>query len=113
MRITSMFSCPAFCLKDQVERPLKKAFSSRKDALAHGCEQMGGTDVKDRYESPDLAFQFRVFPKVFVTLLFWDENEGFEADAKLLFDDTILEHLDIEAVMFLSEHLCKRLTPMP
>ena len=40
-------------------------------------------------------------------LHFWDEdlNEGFEAKVKLLFDETIIEHLDIESIMFLSERL--------
>ncbi len=97
-------------MRDQVETPLKKTFSSRGEALETACKNAGGINVKDRYESPDLAFQFRVFPKIFVTLLFWDENEGFEANAKLLFDETTLDHLDIEAIMFLSEHLCKLLT---
>ena len=97
-------------MRDQVEMPLKKAFSSRKDALEIACKKIGGTNVKDRYESLDLAFEFRVFPKVFISLLFWDENEGFEADVKLLFDETILDHLDIEATLFLSEHLCRLLT---
>jgi hypothetical protein len=46
-------------------------------------------------------------------LLFWDEEErdGFGAEVKLLFDETITEHLDIESIMFLSERikqlLCK------
>lgn len=97
-------------MRDQVETPLKKAFASRGNALETACETIGGENVKERYDSPDLAFQFRVFPKIFVTLLFWDENEGFDADVKLLFDETIGDHLDIEAIMFLSEHLCKRLT---
>jgi hypothetical protein len=44
-----------------------------------------------------------------VVLLFRKENDGFEADAKLLFDETIIQHPDIEAIMFLSEHLCKML----
>lgn len=86
------------------------AFSARKQDLEIVCKKAGGTNVKDRYESPDLAFQFRVFPKIFITLLFWDESEGFEADVKLLFDETILDHLDIEATLFLSEHLCRMLT---
>jgi len=44
-----------------------------------------------------------------VTLLFWDEDKGFEADIKLLFNETIIQHLDIESIMFLSEHLCRML----
>jgi hypothetical protein len=97
-------------MRDQVETPLKKTFSARKDALETACKKTGGTNVTDRYDSLDLAFQFRVFPKVFITLLFWDASEGFEADVKLLFDETILDHLDIEATLFLSEHLCRLLT---
>jgi hypothetical protein len=38
-------------------------------------------------------------------LLFWDAEEGFDARAKLLFDETVTEHLDIESILFLSERL--------
>ena len=40
-------------------------------------------------------------------LLFWDEDrsDGFDAEVKLLFDETITEHLDIESIIFLSERL--------
>jgi hypothetical protein len=42
-----------------------------------------------------------------VMLMFWDgeEADGFGAEAKLSFDDTITQHLDIESIMFLSERL--------
>ncbi len=96
-------------MNEHVETPLKQKFSGRMDTLRSRCLANGGTDVGDRYESPDLAFQFRVFPKVYITLLFWDENEGFDPDAKLMFDETIMDHMDIEAVMFMSEHLVKLL----
>ncbi len=97
-------------MQDVVEKPLKQSFSGRLSDLKTACKTNGGTDVGDRYDSPDLAFQFRVFPKIFITLLFWDENEGFEPDAKLMFDETVMDHMDIEAVMFMSEHLTKLLT---
>ena len=40
-------------------------------------------------------------------LMFWDEikSDGFDAEVKLLFDETITQHLDIESIMFLSERL--------
>tara|TARA_B100000614_G_C14510737_1_gene478466 strand:- start:64 stop:903 length:840 start_codon:yes stop_codon:yes gene_type:complete len=97
-------------MESHVEAPLRKAFGGKPEALKASCEALGGTDVGDRYEAPDLAYQFRVFPRVYVTLLFWDEKDGFGADAKLMFDDTVMDHMDIEAVMFMSEHLCNRLT---
>lgn len=95
---------------DQVETPLKQTFANKRPKLKAACTGLGGIDVSDRYDSPDLAFQFHVFPKVYVTLLFWDENEGFDPDAKLMFDETVTDHMDIEAIMFMSEHLAKLLT---
>ena len=96
-------------MKRHVEIPLAKAFSSRLDELEKACKKVGGKDVKAQYDSPDLAFQFMVFPKIPVVLLFWDENDEFEAEVKLLFDETIIQHLDIESIMFLSEHICEML----
>ena len=100
-------------MRDHIETPLKKRFSSNIQNLVLECENSGGKNVTDQYESPDLAYQFSVFPKIPVILLFWDEKDGFEADVKLLFDETIIEHLDIESIMFLSEHLAKMLINEP
>lgn len=100
-------------MRDHVETPLKNKFSSNMEKLESECTNSGGRNVKDQYESPDLAYLFSVFPKIPVVLLFWDEEDGFESDIKLLFDETIIEHLDIESIMFLSEHLVKMLTNGP
>lgn len=96
-------------MRDRVEEPLKMAFSGHLIELERACLQSGGTDVKGVYESPDIAFSFQVFPSVAVTLLFWEKSEGFDADVKLLFDEKVTAHLDIEAIMFLSEYLADRL----
>jgi len=96
-------------MENYVEKPLQKTFSSRVDKLKRACEKIGGRNVSLQYESSDIAFMFSVFPKIPVSLLFWDQGDGFDAEAKLLFDETIIEHLDIESIVFLSEHLCQRL----
>jgi Domain of unknown function (DUF3786)/Putative Fe-S cluster len=96
-------------MKDHVETPLQNTFTSNLDKLSLACTMAGGHNVDDKYNSADLAYQFSVFPKVPVIILFWDENEGFGAEVKLLFDETIIEHLDIESIMFLSEYLCNLL----
>ncbi len=96
-------------MKDHVETPLEKAFASDVNRLKHACEKSGGHDATAQYESCDLAYDFVVFPKVPVTLIFWKASEGFDAKIKLLFDETVVQHLDIESIMFLSEHLGKML----
>jgi hypothetical protein len=95
----------------QVEAPLRERFSGRRGALAAAARRIGGEDVSAQSESADLAFCFQALPRVPVMLLFWedDPDAGFAAEIKLAFDETITEHLDIESILFLSEHLAQRL----
>ncbi|MCG8567374.1 MAG: DUF3786 domain-containing protein, partial [Desulfobacterales bacterium] len=97
-------------MQRHVEQPLANHFANQLTALDNACRSAGAMNVKTDYESPDRAFFFQVFPKVGVTLLFWDAHEDFEAEVKLLFDETVTDHLDIESIMFLSEHLTQVLT---
>ena len=90
-----------------VENPLIKKFSGKKDALLAAGQRIGGTKTDDPNIAADLGIQFRPLPRIPLLLLFWDavKDEGFEAQIKLLFDETIKEHLDIESIVFLSESL--------
>lgn len=88
-----------------VEKPLIKRFGGKPDELLSAGRRIGGLDQTDEIDSADLALFFRPLPRVPVLLLFWDEDktDDFEAEIKLLFDETITEHLDIESIIFLSE----------
>jgi hypothetical protein len=92
---------------EHVEAPLIERFSGKPDELLGAAKNIGGLDRTDEIKSADLAILFRPLPRVPVLLMFWDEDkiDGFEAEVKLLFDETITEHLDIESIMFLSERL--------
>jgi len=92
---------------EQVETPLIQRFRGQTDALKTAAGAIGGVEHTDERESSGLNFHFQPLPRVPVTLMFWDEDpeEGFEPMAKLLFDETVTEHLDIESIMFLSERL--------
>ena len=97
-------------MESHVEAVLVHRFSGRADELDRICKAAGGSDLGADHPSPERAYGFQVFPKISVTLLFWDAHEDFDAEVKLLFDETIVEHLDIECIMFLSEHLTQQLT---
>jgi len=94
-------------MRENVETPLIQCFCGRTDALARAAAALGGADHSDTRESAGLAFYFQPLPRVPVTLMFWDADpvDGFEAMVKLLFDETVTEHLDIESILFLSERL--------
>jgi len=91
----------------QVENPLVERFHGQRETLMAAARCIGGTDVSGKENSADIAFRFQPLPRVPVMLLFWDEApaDGFGATAKLLFDETVIDHLDIESIVFLSERL--------
>ncbi|CAN2043008.1 Fe-S cluster domain-containing protein, DUF3786 [Candidatus Magnetomoraceae bacterium gMMP-1] len=92
-------------MRDHVEQPLVKKFAGNIQGLVKASKSLGGIDMSEKNPSADIAFYFKVFPKIPVMLIFWDMDESFDAKAKLLFDETIIEHLDIESILFLSERL--------
>jgi len=92
---------------ENVERPLIERFKGKPDELLPEVIRIGGIDRTDQFQSADLAVFFMPFPRVPVMLMFWDENQedAFDTEIKLMFDETVTEHLDIESIMFLSERL--------
>jgi len=98
-------------MKSQVETPLADTFKGRVDMLIAAARALGGEETTAETGSADAAILFTPLPRVPVMLMFWDaeEAEGFEAEARLLFDKTVTKHLDIESILFLSERLCRLL----
>ena len=92
---------------EHVERPLIETFAGKTEALKGVALKIGGIDKQKEYPTSDVAMLFQPLPRIPVMLMFWDgdETDGFGAEAKLSFDDTITDHLDIESIMFLSERL--------
>jgi hypothetical protein len=90
-----------------VEEPLITRFRGRVEELLEAGKELGGEDISGRNSEVDAAMIFRPLPRIPVMLLFWDEDpmEGYPARAKLLFDENIIEHMDIESILFLSERL--------
>ena len=94
-------------MKEQVEIHLIDRFMGHTEELIKAGKALGGTEIDDRDPRADVGLLFQPLPRIPVMLLFWDadSSEGFDAEVKLLFDQTITEHLDIESIIFLSERL--------
>jgi hypothetical protein len=92
---------------EHIETPLIERFSGKPEDLRAAARILGGTDFSTEPHSADLALLFNPLPRVPIRPMFWDEdkNDGFDAEVKLLFDETIMEDLDIESIIFLSERL--------
>ena len=92
---------------EHVETPLIKNFKGKTEKLIQAGKDIGGQLLKGNNVNADVSLLFQPLPKIPVMLNFWDEDndDNFEAEPKLLFDETIIEHLDIESIMFLSERI--------
>ncbi len=86
-------------------RLIAERFTEDIDGFRAACEELGGAPV----DLADAAYSFRFLPRVPVAVLFWRADEEFDAEARLLFDRTISEHLPIDVIFGLSEEVCFRL----
>jgi len=94
-------------MRAHVEAPLVERFNGKVDELRRCAVLLGAEDRTEQEGNADAVLLFRPLPKIPVMLRFWnaEPDEGFEARAHLLFDETITEHLDVESIMFLSERI--------
>ena len=98
-------------LEEGCHKRIHQLFAGAIPVLEAACRRLGGTPVLDGHNG-DLAFKFKPLPRMPLLLLFWDEDkeEGFEAQAKVLFDKTALDYLDLEGLTFVAEKLADKLT---
>ena len=95
----------------RLERELAAHFSGQAFGLKERAAQLGAELVAVGGEDADLQAVFQPLPRVPILLLFWDADpaEGFQAQCRLLFDASVSDYLDLEAMLFLVEHLLVRL----
>jgi Domain of unknown function (DUF3786) len=69
------------------------------------CEKLGGQPI----EMGDAAYSFKVLPRIPLAVILWAKDNEFDAEAKLLFDKTIQNHLPIDVIFGLSVEVCQRI----
>ena len=94
----------------RLEQKLADHFAGQAARLQERIDELGGEMVAVG-EDADVQVAFMPLPKVPLLLLFWDAEaeEGFAPQAHWLFDASVTHYLDLEAMLFLVEHLMERL----
>ena len=92
-------------MQKTVEEPLAQRFAGKTGELRQRAKALGATDLTLAGSTAQLAMLLAPLPRLPVALLFWDGGGDFAAQAKLMFDETVTEHLDIESIVFLSERI--------
>ncbi|MCG8615571.1 MAG: DUF3786 domain-containing protein [Desulfobacterales bacterium] len=70
------------------------------------CGKLGGRPL----DMADAAFAFDITPNIPVAVLYWQGDEDFGAEAKLLFDRSISAHLALDIIYALAVMVCKMLS---
>ena len=111
----SMESLPGSLAKRKVfvsgcEEKIATAYSGRPDLL-HQSLKVLKADFPDLESNAEIAAVFYPLPMIPFQLLFWDADldDGFVAQVKILFDETVLDYLDIESLVFLGDKCAERL----
>lgn len=94
---------PAF--RRTILKPLAKTFEGRAELLEKACLALRGTPVRQG----DVGYVIRAFDCMPLTVIFWDGDEEFEAQANILFDADITDFLHEETVVCVASDLVKRL----
>lgn len=97
---------PAF--QKTVLKPFARTFSGKTEKLKLAAERLGGVPVKQG----DAGYILQAFACIPMQFLFWDGDEEFEAQANILFDQSVTDYIHVESTVSLAVEGVNRLAAM-
>jgi hypothetical protein len=88
--------------------PLLGRFGANPEQILEPAQELGGW----KEDMGDFAVTIPVFPRVPVTLVFWKQDEEFEARLTILFDRTVIRYLPTEDIVLSTQMMAYRLIGM-
>lgn len=97
-------------LRVYCEERIASHFTAQADLLKEKAPLLGAELQENPEQSCTAAFFIPALPRLPLFVLFWDEEkeEGFPAKVKVLFDQKVLDFLDIESLVFVCERMAER-----
>ena len=87
------------------------AFHGKTDALKAACETMGGV-IRDRLAGADVTAEIPAFPFFPVLFQFWEGDDEFAPQIRLLWDSQTMKFLNFETTYYLQGDLLDRLSEL-
>lgn len=84
---------------------IEERYENKIEEFKETCERLDGIPL----EMADAAYAFKIAPRIPVAVQFWDGDDEFPAEAKILFDKTITEHLSPDIIFCLTVEICRRI----
>lgn len=83
---------------------ITERFNNDIPAFSEACRSYGGEPA----DLADAAFVFWITPRIPVAVLYWEGDDLFSPESKLLFDRTIADQLALDVIYALAVGVCKR-----
>ena len=90
---------------DPLLTPFSKKFTQKTKELDTACKTLGGTCLS----RGDVSYQFEIFPRISMQMIFWDADEDFSAQAQILVDKNITDFVHTETVGCMISDLLEKL----
>lgn len=84
---------------------ISEKFNNRLSDFKLVCEKTGGIELK----KADAAFYFLITPRLPISLLFWDGDEDFPPEAKIMYDKSMIALLSLDIIFALAVAICDRI----
>ena len=84
---------------------ISRRFANDLQAFERQCRELHGSPL----DMADLAFRFQIAPRIPVAVLYFEGDEDFHPEARLLYDKTISAHLAPDIVFALAWAVCTRI----
>ncbi len=84
---------------------ISKKYKNNIKAFRKKCIELGGIEI----DMADAAYKFDIVPQIPVVVLYWEGDDDFPAEAKILYDRTIINHLTLDIVFSLAVEVCARI----
>jgi hypothetical protein len=86
-------------------REIANRYGNDVDAFRKRCEHLGGQLLS----MADAAYSFQVTPRTPVAVLYWQGDDDFPPEAKILFDRSLAGYLAADAIYALAVDTCARI----
>lgn len=84
---------------------ISKQFGNNIKKFRKRCEQLHGIPL----DITDVAYRFEITAHIPVAALYWEGDDEFLPETKILYDKTITEHLASDIIFALAVEICTRL----
>ena len=80
-------------------------FGDDLEDFSNHCKKLGGSQL----ELADASYRFSILPDIDVAVLYWQGDEDFPAEAKILYDRSLAKTMPLDMIFALAWGICDRL----